>query len=1819
MGSESLSPAEQQERLKSAHEKFAQVFGSLLTFPGLKNKLYVALLNRVPSNVSELELEPVVNPDTATTLGFNIKSIEKNGKEQDFPFSQETDLKDGHIIWWYSKPILSALADLLNQYDKDNNKQVSPTEKIEIFQLLSAFQAVIEVISLITDDAKVKEILTSNQNKVSELMVRLFSSQAEVAEVHKLEEEKQALVAKLEEQIQVVRLQIEELEAERDRLATQLSESTAQVKVKDQKIKELEAKVAQLIEQLSQAAPQSETPSPKEQQPPASEEEPVVSSPQLVAEEVESELAQDEGMQLVEPEKLEKLSEVKAKLQQLLEKNTPVSEEEYHTLYGEYKNALEDIFGLTGEGESYFERFKGYLDAHPEVTENFLSLFAGERWNHLVVVDKKFSEQEKETLLSLMYLFLTLDHPGTGFAFDEGIFESTFSEIKAIFKGEVPSGEWVILLQRQKTLGSSFLKLLEKILLNNVDLSQKDSFLGQLQQFISLITEYQLLNLYAPDSPLTDYMWPMSGIKLFGKSYELVSFREGLREERLGLLYSLNPGLFLLNKVAFLDRQTNNQPQCDTAYFVDTTKTMTENIVKLLIKFNEDNGELGPLYQFLSSFNNTPDKMKGVLFYSDGEDVYSSKVASSLVEYIVKLQDGSLARLVQKLISQFEAQVKKEEGSVNDYIGSFKILLKQLENVVRESLIDKRTVSVAPDKVQRIMSLLGIDGTGVREKIENIKPEESRLESESALPYKGLYSNAELKVLTNVINKLLGVTAVGDRKILDLFTTHSDRLSDFKHQIKGGDHNDLTDRIYAEFFSNGKEIQLPEYSKYTKVLETVLSSEIGTFAYYGVKKEEVRGFVDTISSLERMVNFLKDNQDVKNLFQTLFPDLFKTWLKDESILHEQILQLKSILFSVIDKWLSDSSISSDPDLKLSLENLKSQFENPELKKLLEGQLAFIQSNLADLRWERDKKKWVEQNLGGGVDLASSWFAFVKLLKAEQLARTQVTRSEDDTISATAGHSLRVLKGMGYKLNTKEGENGEHFELETEAVPVDFPPFASVVVIGGPTGSGKTSALETLATAAQFGGVVPIPVKEVSLPETDIVPSMAEGHSLVKGYSLFASNVVRIAKILNSLPPTSPDKRQLVIIDEAFLGAPSEYGASLLAALITWMKQKGYMLALADHKQAEAYTLLAAADITEGTSWTYIGENHQVENGLGASQGLATLRAIGTPDIFADLVQSRLDGSVKFDDILDSLGKMEKSTENRVGSYISKELVQVFTSDDTIMKIVDKAFNILTNDFPLYDTEKYLKEGISDAIKSGGNFHDGINFYLAEIDKYNGYSDSINRTGKILEQSISVIDRFENQSFRQEILAKDPKSLSPAEKLFKLIILNQYPRDLKNRPADFYGKEEYQYLTELTNNAFGEGPILQLKDIKKMSNEEKNQAVSKLKTAWSKVKEKGILLDIMGYSFDGWINRVDGLVKALDTTKLEAQTETISQVLRLVELSMSEYFKKLGEHYKPEGLQEAYLGVVEALSLFVVDRDINVTLNEIESIHEAMHSLISKDLVPFSVARYMSSFESKWVKPKEDENLFSPIVFTGGFDPDMKMELQTDYVLQDAFWNHEQGRPQEMEGVDAVEVTGLNNNGKTSWLELNAKALVYYRLFGRVPAEQAVINPKIKHIITALDAPGTSGLDSAFTTHARDLKRVVTKMLELYKQGEGENAVVFLDEPGRNTSGQETRAIVESIITLGNLLGIKVYLTNHEGASLDDLVEDHRLRVVPLAFSHEAGSAYAHKVGERAGAESFKVARELGLPDDLVDLAEEFHKLWPVWEQLMEQGLLGSET
>ena len=125
MVSELLSPVEQQERLESAHSRFIQTFGALLT-TSLKDKLQQAVLNQVEQQAAQLELTPIIDSDTATTLGFKITLTTKNKKTQSFTFNQETDPSE--VAWWYISPIFSTLVNLLNQYDKANIN-LSPPEK----------------------------------------------------------------------------------------------------------------------------------------------------------------------------------------------------------------------------------------------------------------------------------------------------------------------------------------------------------------------------------------------------------------------------------------------------------------------------------------------------------------------------------------------------------------------------------------------------------------------------------------------------------------------------------------------------------------------------------------------------------------------------------------------------------------------------------------------------------------------------------------------------------------------------------------------------------------------------------------------------------------------------------------------------------------------------------------------------------------------------------------------------------------------------------------------------------------------------------------------------------------------------------------------------------------------------------------------------------------------------------------------------------------------------------------------------------------------------------------------------------------------------------------------------------------------------------------------------------------------------------------------------------------------------------------------------------------------------------------------------------
>ncbi len=139
------------------------------------------------------------------------------------------------------------------------------------------------------------------------------------------------------------------------------------------------------------------------------------------------------------------------------------------------------------------------------------------------------------------------------------------------------------------------------------------------------------------------------------------------------------------------------------------------------------------------------------------------------------------------------------------------------------------------------------------------------------------------------------------------------------------------------------------------------------------------------------------------------------------------------------------------------------------------------------------------------------------------------------------------------------------------VPIDvtIQPPRQVIAITGPNTGGKTVTLKTIGLAALMAKVgLFIPAREpVELPWFEqILADIGDEQSIEQSLSTFSGHIRRISRILESLPPISPNQlaNSLILLDEVGAGTDPSEGSALAIALLQYLADHALLTIATTH-------------------------------------------------------------------------------------------------------------------------------------------------------------------------------------------------------------------------------------------------------------------------------------------------------------------------------------------------------------------------------------------------------------------------------------------------------------------------------------------------------------------------------------------------------------------------------------------------------------------------------------------------------------------------------
>lgn len=183
--------------------------------------------------------------------------------------------------------------------------------------------------------------------------------------------------------------------------------------------------------------------------------------------------------------------------------------------------------------------------------------------------------------------------------------------------------------------------------------------------------------------------------------------------------------------------------------------------------------------------------------------------------------------------------------------------------------------------------------------------------------------------------------------------------------------------------------------------------------------------------------------------------------------------------------------------------------------------------------------------------------------------------------------------------------------------------------------------------------------------------------------------------------------------------------------------------------------------------------------------------------------------------------------------------------------------------------------------------------------------------------------------------------------------------------------------------------------------------------------------------------------------------------------------------------------------------------------------------------------------------------------------------------------------DVLVVTGPNTGGKTVALKTIGLLALMTQCGIPIPAAEGSIMPVFNQIF--IDIGDEQSLQQSLSTFSSHL----ATMLEVLRLS-GPRSLVLVDELGAGTDPDEGAAIGRAVITELLRLGAKAIVTTHIGALKAVAFQTPRVDNACVEFDPQSlGPTYRLRLGEPGNSNALIIAKRLGMPARLVQLAKSY--------------------
>jgi DNA mismatch repair protein MutS2 len=179
------------------------------------------------------------------------------------------------------------------------------------------------------------------------------------------------------------------------------------------------------------------------------------------------------------------------------------------------------------------------------------------------------------------------------------------------------------------------------------------------------------------------------------------------------------------------------------------------------------------------------------------------------------------------------------------------------------------------------------------------------------------------------------------------------------------------------------------------------------------------------------------------------------------------------------------------------------------------------------------------------------------------------------------------------------------------------------------------------------------------------------------------------------------------------------------------------------------------------------------------------------------------------------------------------------------------------------------------------------------------------------------------------------------------------------------------------------------------------------------------------------------------------------------------------------------------------------------------------------------------------------------------------------------------------ITGPNTGGKTVLLKTIGLLLLMAQTGMHIPAEEGSILPIMQQVL--VDIGDEQSIAQSLSTFSGHLQHIVSFLHEA-----DEGTLVLLDELGAGTDPAEGAALGMAILEHLSRRGAKTFVTTHHNAIKLHAHMHPAMGTAVMEFDTETlQPTFRVRMGQFGGSNAFAISRRLGMPDDVLTLAESY--------------------